>query len=150
MPFFGKRAKRLGQEVQPLRLDRELPGPRSKHGPFDADPVPQVEKPVQLETRLADDVLLHVELDFRIAVPEIGERRFPRASERPDPARDRDLLGVRLEELGVARGVTFDDVGDRSVRREEIRVRAVAERDDRREVRLAVADQLVFVARRDL
>ncbi len=130
--------------MQPLRLDRELAGPGAEHGPLDADPVAEVEQPVQLEARVADDVLFHVELDLRRPVPEVGKGRLPGAPQSANPAGDRDLHRLRVEERHVVLAVRLEDGGNRAVCREEIRVGAVAEGDDGREVRLAVADQLVF------
>jgi hypothetical protein len=43
VPFFRERAQALGQELEGLRLDRQLAGPGPEDLPRDAEPVAQVQ-----------------------------------------------------------------------------------------------------------
>ena len=100
--LVGRRAQRLGEQLEAGDLERELARARLHHGPVDADQVAEVELEQPREGLLAEDVDAGHQLHPAGAVDEVEERGLALPAARGEAAGDaRGMPGLlaRLELL---------------------------------------------------
>src|SRR5262249_11185876 len=113
VPLLGQRQHALRQEVQARRPDGELVRLGAEEASLDADPVAEIEQPVDPEIDLRHRILPDVGLNLRAAVREDEEVGLAERADRQNaPARDR-LDAIVLELVVRPMAVRVDELRDR-------------------------------------
>ena len=130
VPFLGQRPERLGEQPDVVGLDGEFARPRAERPAADADHVAEIERPVELEGRLAQAVAARVDLDASRAVLEVEEPRLAEVAQADDAPRDAHRRDGRERRFGepLAPGM---EVARRVIRAEVVRVRVHSPRPQR-------------------
>ncbi len=97
VPLRRQRPQGLDEELQPLRLHRQLVGLRAKDRPFDGYPVAGVEVLVQLPITLRYGILAYIRLHAAGLLGEDQERGLAEGADGHDSAGDPDVRFLRLE-----------------------------------------------------
>ena len=112
MPLLGKRTEALREERQSPRLHRQLAGPRPEHLALDAQPVPEIERAVEVERRFPHRVAAHVDLDPAAPVREIQKPRLAGRAQGENAAGGGDGRLSRLQLFARSRFELRPDLGD--------------------------------------
>ncbi len=164
VPLLGQRARRFGQHDRLVGQDRQLAGACEHRAADRAHEVAALGLLPQLVGRVADLVLLYIDLDLARAVQDLHERRLAEPAVCDDAARDRELVVreqrrwralVRLFTLVLGRldrrrdaGKPGYHLGRRMRRYEVVGIRIRAQGADLSDLFLSFGNELLFVCHR--
>ena len=120
-PLVGQRPDRLGQQLEPLDLDRELALAGRHHGAVGTDPVTEIELAEALELGVPDDRLGDEQLDLARAVAHRREDQLSLFTDEHQPTGDGDgRVGLCS---GIEGSVLAANLGQRGAAVESVGVR---------------------------
>jgi hypothetical protein len=111
LPLVRQRPQRLGEQLDPFGLDRQLAAPGPHHLASDADPVAGIQVERQLEGRLTQGLYGQHHLQLVVALPQRPEGQLAHGPLEEDPAGD----AHRVARLLAGRQVlpALGDLGER-------------------------------------
>jgi len=144
VPLVGQRPQRLHQQPQRLDAHRELAGLGAEQHAARGQGVADVEA-LEGVVRLAEGLLLQVELNLPGAVGDLGEARLAHEALEHQPPADLDARRIGLEPLAAPLAESVVQLPGESVAAEIVRKWAPVAAQ-LRELRAPLGDQLVLVA----
>ena len=104
MPFFGRRAERLGKNNKRGHLDGDFAGLGGEHGAVHADEIAEVEVFEDVELVVAERLFLRVNLDAAALVFDVDEDAFAHLAVGGDAAGEGDFAVLDVIGAGVVAG----------------------------------------------